>query len=58
MFDLVAGFCHSQILLAFVRLELPQLLLRNEMTLEALSAQARVVQNDQSTVCCVSLFPR
>ncbi len=44
-FDLVAGFCHSQILQAFVRLELLQLLLQNEMTLEALSAQARVPQD-------------
>ncbi len=37
MFDLVAGFCHSQILQAFVRLGLPDLLLKNEMTAAALA---------------------
>ena len=37
MFDLVAGFCHSQILQAFVRLGLPNLLLKNEMTAAALA---------------------
>lgn len=42
MFDLVAGFCHSQILQAFVRLELPQMLLEQEMSLEALAHDARV----------------
>ena len=42
MFDLVAGFCHSQILQAFVRFELPQKLLQSEMTLEALADDARV----------------
>jgi len=42
MFDLVAGFCHSQILQAFVRLDLPQLLLANEMKLEALAEAGRV----------------
>ena len=45
MFDLVAGFCHSQILLAFVRLELPQLLLHQEMTLAAISERARMPQD-------------
>ena len=37
MFDLVAGFCHSQILQAFVRLDMPRLLLAQEMTPTALS---------------------
>ena len=37
MFDLVAGFCHSQVLQALVRLEMPQLLLANEMTADALA---------------------
>jgi demethylspheroidene O-methyltransferase len=42
MFDLVAGFCHSQILQAFVRLEMPQLLLENELNAEALAYEADV----------------
>lgn len=42
MFDLVAGFCHSQILQAFVRLKLPQILLEREMTAEALAIEVDV----------------
>jgi demethylspheroidene O-methyltransferase len=42
MFDLVAGFCHSQILQAFVRLKLPQILLEHEMTAEALAIEVDV----------------
>lgn len=42
MFDLVAGFCHSQILQAFVRLEMPQLLLVAEMTADALAREVAV----------------
>jgi len=42
MFDLVAGFCHSQILQAFVRLKLPQILLAREMTAEALAIEVDV----------------
>jgi demethylspheroidene O-methyltransferase len=42
MFDLVAGFCHSQILQAFVRLELPKMLLAHEMKADALAIEARV----------------
>ncbi|MFA8441857.1 methyltransferase [Yoonia sp.] len=42
MFDLVAGFCHSQILLAFVRLKLPEILLDREMTAEALVSEVNV----------------
>lgn len=37
MFDLVAGFCHSQILQAFVRFDVAGLLLANEMSAEALA---------------------
>ena len=42
MFDLVAGFCHSQILQALVVLELPQLLLAQELSLAALARVAEV----------------
>lgn len=42
MFDLVAGFCHSQILQAFVRLDFHKMLLDAEMTAEALGAAGRV----------------
>ena len=42
MFDLVAGFCHSQILLAFVRLKLPEILLDREMAAEALVSEVNV----------------
>lgn len=37
MFDLVAGFCHTQLLQAFVRFGIPQLLLKHEMTVLALA---------------------
>ena len=37
MFDLVAGFCYSQILQAFVRLDLHNTLLHTEMTPEAIA---------------------
>ena len=37
MFDLVAGFCHSQILLALVRFGIPDMLVSQEMTLDALA---------------------
>lgn len=42
MFDLVAGFCHSQILQAMVKLQIPQLLLDNEMQLGPLAQQVDV----------------
>jgi len=42
MFDLVAGFCHSQILQAFVRLKMPQILLKQEMTAEVLATEVDV----------------
>lgn len=42
MFDLVAGFCHSQILQALVKLDVPQMLLRREMMLDALAHTCRM----------------
>lgn len=42
MFDLVAGFCHSQILQALVKLDVPEMLLQREMTLDALARACRV----------------
>lgn len=42
MFDLVAGFCHSQILQAFVRLQMPQILLEHELTADALALETDV----------------
>lgn len=42
MFDLVAGFCHSQILQAFVRLQMPEILLRQEMTADTLAVEVDV----------------
>ncbi|WP_342069193.1 methyltransferase [Yoonia algicola] len=45
MFDLVAGFCHSQILQAFVRFDMPRLLLANEMSVEALAMELDVPQD-------------
>jgi demethylspheroidene O-methyltransferase len=49
MFDLVAGFCHSQILQAFVRFDMPQLLLANEMSVQALALELDV-PNDRMAV--------
>lgn len=40
MFDLVAGFCHSQILLALVELDLPAQLLRGGAEVETLARRA------------------
>jgi len=42
MFDLVAGFCHSQILLALVELDIPATLLAAPATAEALARRAAV----------------
>ena len=42
MFDLVAGFCHSQVLLALVRLQIPRLLLQNETHLTHLASIVQV----------------
>ncbi len=49
MFDLVAGFCHAQVLQAFVRLRIPPLLLTHRMTAAAL-AQETEVPLDRMTV--------
>ena len=40
MFDLVAGFCHSQVLLALVELRIPDQLLRQDSTVEGLAQRA------------------
>ena len=45
MFDLVAGFCHSQILQAFVRFGMADLMLANEMTDEGLSVALNIPPN-------------
>lgn len=42
MFDLVAGFCHSQVLYAVVALDIPRKLLAQEMPLVALAHQGRM----------------
>ncbi len=42
MFDLVAGFCHSQILQALVKLEIPQMLLARELSIADLARTTRV----------------
>ncbi|MFN3663887.1 methyltransferase [Yoonia sp.] len=42
MFDLVAGFCHSQVLYALVVLDIPRKLLAHELPLTALAHQGRM----------------
>ena len=42
MFDLVAGFCHSQVLYALVDLDIPRKLLAHELPLTALAHQGRM----------------
>lgn len=42
MFDLVAGFCHSQILQALVSFDIPATLLKADTTAEVLASRARV----------------
>jgi demethylspheroidene O-methyltransferase len=37
LFDIVAGFCHSQVLMALVELGVPDLLMQHDMTVEALA---------------------
>ena len=49
MFDLVAGFCHSQVLLALVRLGLPAQLLEVPADTATLAARSRIPQ-DRMTV--------
>lgn len=45
MFDLVAGFCHSQVLYTLVVLEIPKALLAHELTLSALAQRGRMPQD-------------
>ncbi|ARU02943.1 methyltransferase [Yoonia vestfoldensis] len=42
MFDLVAGFCHSQVLYALVALDIPKALLAHELSLSVLAQQGRM----------------
>lgn len=42
MFDLVAGFCHSQVLLALVELRIPEQLMDRDYTVEALALRAQM----------------
>ncbi len=42
LFELVAGFCHSQVLMALVELEVPELLLGGRMQVPALARHCRV----------------
>ncbi len=49
MFDLVAGFCHSQILQALVQLEIPQMLLAAEQDAGSL-ARRTALPNDRMRV--------
>ncbi|XOY57302.1 MAG: methyltransferase [Rhodobacterales bacterium] len=42
MFDLVAGFCHSQVLYTLVALDIPKLLLVHELPLSTLAVQGRM----------------
>ena len=42
LFDLLAGFCHSQVLMALVELDVPQRLMAGPVSLRTLAAQAAV----------------
>lgn len=42
MFDLLAGFCHSQVLSALVQLEIPQKLMQGAMDAQTLAVQAQM----------------
>lgn len=42
LFDLLAGFCHSQVLMALVKLDVPQMLLEGPATGRALAARTGV----------------
>ena len=42
MFNLVAGFCHSQVLLALVELRIPEQLMDRDNTVEALALRAQM----------------
>lgn len=45
LFDLLAGFCHSQILMALVALDIPRMLLSPPMTARALAAATDVPED-------------
>ncbi|WP_400085072.1 methyltransferase [Yoonia sp. R78084] len=55
MFDLVAGFCHSQILQAFVRFDMAGLLLANEMSAEALAYELAVPKDRLAVLLSASV---
>ncbi len=42
LFDLLAGFCHSQVLMALVQLDIPQILMAGPATARALAARTDV----------------
>jgi len=44
LFDLLAGFCHSQVLMALVQFEIPQMLLEQPMTAQELAHRCGVPQ--------------
>ncbi|MFC6640042.1 methyltransferase [Sulfitobacter sediminilitoris] len=45
LFDLLAGFCHSQVLLALVQLEIPQALIEGPATSRSLAAKSGVPED-------------
>lgn len=45
MFDLVAGFCHSQILQAFVSFDIPAMLLDTELNARAIAAKCQAPED-------------
>lgn len=45
LFDMLAGFCHSQVLMALVQLEVPEMLLDRPLTAADLSARCGVPQD-------------
>lgn len=49
LFDLIAGFCHSQVLMALVQLDIPKMLMDQPMSLQTLSARTAVPE-DRLTV--------
>lgn len=44
LFDLLAGFCHSQVLMALVQLEIPQMLMDQPLTAAQLATRCNVPQ--------------
>ncbi|WP_322893306.1 MULTISPECIES: methyltransferase [unclassified Yoonia] len=55
MFDLVAGFCHSQVLSALVELDIPRKLLAHEMPLTALAHQGRMTPERMSVLLSAAI---